>query len=112
MSAFTTVAHDIVAGAKILKSTLLKAIGETPVIIKKIEADAPEVEALTSLVFPEAAAIERTSLDVLTVVANAIHDAGDAEAAKGLNVSFDQALINDIKALIPAFESFLKGKKI
>ena len=110
MSVFTTVAHDMVSGAKALKSEILKVIGEAPVVIKKIEANAPEIESLTSLVFPGAAAIEQASLNVLTVVANAIHDAGDAASAKGLNVNFDQTLINDIKALIPAFENFQKNK--
>jgi len=110
MSAFTTVAHDIVAGAKAFKAGVLKVVGEAPVIINTITSNAPEVEALTSLVFPGAVAIEKAGLDVLTQVANAVSAAGDAATSNGLSVSFDQALINDVKALIPVFESFLKGK--
>jgi hypothetical protein len=110
MNVFTTVAHDIVNEAKAFKAWLLKAMEDAPMIIKKIEADTPEVEALTSLVCPGAAAVEHTALNVLTVVANAIHDVKDVATAKGLNVNFDQALINDVKALIPALEAFQQSK--
>lgn len=110
MNIFTTVAHDIVAGAKAFKAGLLKVVGEAPVVMNAITANAPEVEALTSLVFPGATAIETAGLNVLTQVANAVKDAGDAGTANGLSVSFDQALINDVKALIPVFENFLAKK--
>ena len=109
-SVFTTVAHDIVSGAKAFKAGLLNVVGEAPVVMNAITANAPEVEALTALVFPGAVQIETAGLNLLTQVANAIKDAGDAATANGLSVTFDQNLIGDVKALIPVFENFLAKK--
>lgn len=104
---FKGVASAIVAGAKKLKSEILKVAGEAPVIIAKIEADAPEVEALTALVFPGAAKIEQLSVGLLEAVAEAVEAAGTAAGANGLSVSFDQALISEIQALLPALKAFI-----
>lgn len=104
---FKGIASAIVAGAKKLKSEILKVAGEAPVIIAKIEADAPEVEALTSLVFPGAAKIEQLSVGLLEAVAEAVEAAGTAAGSNGLSVSFDEAVINDIKALLPQLKAFV-----
>lgn len=74
-------------------------------ILKKMDAAAAEVEAVTALVSPQWANIERTADAVLGVVIKAIEDAGAAVAAGGLNVSLDAALLNDIKSIIPAIKA-------
>jgi hypothetical protein len=60
------------------------------------------IEAVTSLVSPQAANIERLGFAVLGVVIKAIDDAGTAAGASGLNVSLDAQLIADIKSIAEA----------
>ena len=111
MSVFTGVAAKIVAGAKAFKADLLKVVGEAPVVIEKIKADAPEIEALSNLVWPQAGAIEAAGVTLLEQVAGAIADTGTAVGANGLTVTFDQTVIKDVEALIPALKSFVASNK-
>jgi hypothetical protein len=111
MSIFSGVASKIVAAAKAFKADLVKAANATPGILAKIEADAPEVEALTSLVFPAAATVEATGLKILEAVAGAVEATGSAAGASGLSVPLDQALIQEVKALLPQLKAFLTTGK-
>ncbi len=86
---FATVAGDIVKGARAVASVMLKA--------QKAE---PEIEAISSLFFPQAVELERGAFALLGMAAQAVTEAGDAAAAKGINIVLDQQLIADIKALI------------
>ena len=64
--------------------------------------EASTIEAVTSLVSPQAANIERVGFAVLGVVIKAIDDAGTAVTANGLNVTLDTQLIADIKSIASA----------
>jgi hypothetical protein len=94
---FATVAADIVKGARAVARVMSRA--------QKIE---PEVEALTGVLFPQAVDLERAAFVLLGMAAQAVSEIGDAVAANGLNITLDQQLVADIKALIPAIEQYAK----
>lgn len=87
--AFASAASDVVRVAKF-------------VVLKKAQADAPTIEAVTALVSPQAANIERVGFAVLGLVIKAIDDAGVGAGANGLNVTLDAQLIADIKSIASA----------
>ena len=70
-------------------------------VLKKAQADQSTIEAVTSLVSPQAANIERAGFAVPGVIINAIDAAGAAAGANGLNVTLDTQLVADIKAIGP-----------
>jgi len=71
-------------------------------VLKKAQADQCTIEAVTGLVSPQAANIERAGFAVLDVVINALDAAGAAAGANGLNVTLDAQLVADIKAIASA----------
>ena len=79
---------------------VIPVVGE--VALKKAQAVSSTIEAVTALVSPQAANIERAGFAVLGVVIKAIEDAGAAAGANGLNVTLDAQLVADIKAIAPA----------
>ena len=88
-------AMDVVKTAKFVETSVLP-------VLKTVKADESTIEAITSLVSPQAANIERAGFAVLGVVINALDAAGAAAGANGLNVSFDAQLVADIKAIAAA----------
>ena len=95
---FATVAGDIVKGARVVGSVMLKA--------GKAE---PEIEAMSALFFPQAVALERGAFALLGLAAQAVKEAGDVAESRGLNIVLDQQLITDIKGLIVAIEEYAKS---
>lgn len=95
---FSTVAGDIVKGARAVGNVMLKA--------QKAE---PEIEALSALLFPQAVELERGAFALLGMAAQAVNEAGDAAAANGINLALDAQLVADIKALIQAIEQYAKA---
>lgn len=95
--ALATVATDIAKGFKFV-------VKEAPVV-------EPVVEGITAVLDPPAVAVERAAFSVLgTVLAGvqqAATDTSGAVAAKGLSVSFDQATVADLKAVLATCESAL-----
>ena len=71
-------------------------------VLQAAKADAPTVEAITALVCPQLANVERVGEAVLGVVIQAIEDAGAAAGAGGMSVSLDAALVADTKPVPPA----------
>jgi hypothetical protein len=94
---FATVAGDIVKGARVVGSVMQQA--------QKAE---PEIEAISSLFFPQAVELERGAFALLGIAAQAVKETGDAAAANGINIVLDQQLITDIKLLIGAIEQYSK----
>lgn len=95
---FATVASDIVKGARTVATVMLQ--------VRKAE---PEVEGLPALIFSQALELERGAFALLGMAAQAVSEAGDAAGANGLNITLDQQLIADIKALIQAIEQYAKS---
>lgn len=88
----------------------LKKVGSalTTVVVpalQKIDASASTIEAVTGLVSPQLANIERTADAVLGLVIKAIEDGQSAVASGGVNVALDSSLVNDIKAIMPAIKT-------
>lgn len=96
--AFAVAAQKIVAEAKFVESKVLP-------VLEKAQAQAQTVEAITGLVSPQAANIERVGYAILGQVIKAIEDSASAAAAGGLNVTLDQAVVDDIKTIIPAVKA-------
>ena len=91
-------ASDVVKVAKFVEHSVLP-------VLKKAQAQETTIEAVTALVSPQAANIERVGFAVLGVVIKAIDDAGTAAGANGLNVSLDAQLVADIKSISSAVKS-------
>jgi hypothetical protein len=93
--ALAVAACDTVKAAKFVETSVLP-------VLKKAQADSLTIEAVTALVSPQAANIERARFAVLGVVIKAIEDAGAPAGANGLNVTLDAPLVADIKSIAPA----------
>jgi hypothetical protein len=102
---FKGIAADFVADAKKFKADLLTVAADAPKVIGKIEADAPEIEAVTNLVYPGAAAVEQAGLVVLETIATAVEAAGSAATANGLTVSLDQATLSAVQGVLPTLKA-------
>ncbi len=96
--AIASVAHDIVKVARAVVPVLQKVLGQ--------EAT---VEALTSLVDPNAVNIERAAFAVLGKISVAITDAGNAVAANGINVQLDAQEIADLKSIAAYLQQVTKS---
>ena len=100
--AYASAASEVVTLAKYVRGTVLQAL-------IKAEGSAQTVEAITALVSPAAANIERTGFALLGIAIKAIEDAGSAADAGGVNISLDAALIADLKSILPAVEAQAAG---
>jgi hypothetical protein len=78
--ALSSAANDVVKVGKFVEQSALP-------VLKKAQTGAPAIEAVTALVSPQAANIERVGFAVLGVVIKALDDAGTAARANGLNLS-------------------------
>ena len=94
--AYATAIGDIKKAAKYVESAVLP-------LLLKVEAAAPTVEAVTALVSPTVASIERVGDAVLGAVIAAIEAAG--AAAGGVSLTLDADLVADIKSIIPAVKA-------
>jgi hypothetical protein len=89
---------DTIEAAKFVEVSVLP-------VLKKAQADQSTIEAVTALISPQAANIERAGFAVLGVVINALDAAGAVAGANGLNVSLDAQLVADIKAIAAAVKA-------
>ena len=96
--ALAVAASDTVKVAKFLETSVIP-------VLKSAQANASTIEAVTALVSPQAANIERVGFAVLGVAIKAIDDAGTAGGAGGLNLSLDAQLVADIKSIVEAVKS-------
>ena len=108
MSLILTLGHAYAVAIGDLKKAATFVETKALPALQKLEVEAPTIEAITALVSPQLANIERVGDAVLGVVIQAIEDAGTAAASGGLNVTLDAALVADIKAILPAIQSALK----
>ena len=90
-----------------VKNTVLKVVGMSDKIAQEVQVIAPTVEAISNIVLPGSATFEQHLLDVWSHVAAAVHTAGDAAAANGVNLTIDAQLASEVKAIIPAVQQYL-----
>ncbi len=102
MNLITTVDHVYALAISDAKKVAKFIQGEVLPALKSVHAEAPSIDAVTALVSPQLANIERVGDAVLGSVIKAIEDAGAAATAGGLSVTLDAALVADIKAILPA----------
>ena len=96
--AISSVAHDIV---KIARAVVP--------VLQKVQGQEATVEALTSLVDPNAVNIERAAFALLGKICVAITDAGNAAAANGVNVQLDAQEIADMKGIAAYLQQMTKS---
>ena len=96
--AIASVAHDIV---KIARAVVP--------VLQKVQGQEATVEALTSLVDPNAVNIERAAFAVLGKICVAVTDAGNAVAANGVNVQLDAQEIADMKGIAGYLQQMTKS---
>jgi hypothetical protein len=108
MSLITTLGHAYSVAVTDLKKAAAFVENKALPVLEKVHADAPTVEAITALVCPQVANIERVGDAVLGEVIAALEAAGAAVAAGGLNVTLDAALVADVKAIAPAVKAAAK----
>lgn len=92
--------HDIIVGAK--------AVEKAGAAVAKNQQ---LVEDLTSLVSPQAAALERIAFGVFGEVAGVAATVDAAASANGISVTLDAEMVADIKALIAQFPDIIAQAK-
>jgi len=105
MSLITTVDHAYAAAAKDVVSAATFVQSKVIPALQKANAQAATIEAVTGLVSPAAANVERAAFAVLGAVIKAVEAAGSAVTAGGLNVQLDATLVSDVKAIVPAVKT-------
>jgi len=93
--AYAVASQDIVKSAKFVENSVLP-------LLQKAQTNASTIEAITALVSPQAANVERTAFSVLGTIIKAIEDANTAASSGGVNITLDAALVADVKSIIPA----------
>ena len=94
--AYAVAISDLKKAAKFVQSKVLPAL-------EQVHADAPAIEAVTGVISPQLANIERVGDALLGTVIKAIEDAG--QASGGVTVSLASELVADIQAIIPAVKA-------
>ena len=94
--AFASLFKDVVTVSK-----------KVEIVLSDVQAEAPIIEALTTLVSPGAAAVEQIAFGALGALVAAVHGVDAAAGANGINVSFDATVVAEIKALILQFPQIL-----
>jgi len=95
---YATAAADLVKFGKFVETKVLPAL-------QKVESDASTIEAVTATISPQAANVERAAFSVLGTVIKAVEDSIAAGNAGGINISLDQTVVADIKAILPAIKT-------
>jgi len=106
---FARAATWVVNEAKTVKNTIIKISGFAPAISSEITKIAPTVEALSNLVEPGLGNFESHLVDVWSVAASAVDEAGAAAAGNGISVSLDSALVDAIRGFLPAVKAKMSG---
>jgi hypothetical protein len=96
--------------AIVVKNAVIKIAGLTPEITAELQKIAPTAEAISNMILPGSGAFEAHLVDVWSAVASNIDAAGAAATANGVNVTLDQALVDQIKAFIPAVKAKMSSQ--
>lgn len=90
--AFASLLKDVVTVSK----KVVTALGA-------LQNEAKVIETLTSLVDPQAAAVEQIAFGALGELVAAVQATEAAAGANGVNVSFDASVVTEVKKLIADF---------
>jgi hypothetical protein len=68
-----------------------------------LQGEATVIESLTSLVSPQAAAVEQIAFGALGELVAAVQATETAASANGVNITFDASVVAEVKKLITEF---------
>ncbi len=90
--AFASLFKDVVTVSK----KVVTAIGG-------LQGEATVIESLTSLVSPQAAAVEQIAFGALGELVAAVQATETAASANGVNITFDASVVAEVKKLLTEF---------
>ena len=90
--AFASLFKDVVTVSK----KVVTAIGG-------LQGEATVIESLTSLVSPQAAAVEQIAFGALGQLVAAVQATETAASANGVNITFDASVVAEVKKLLTEF---------
>ena len=99
----TTLEHAYAVAISDLKKTARFVQSKVLPALEHVHAEAPTIEAVTGVISPQLANIERVGDALLGTVIKTIEDAG--QATGGITVSLAAELVADIKAIIPVVKA-------
>src|ERR1700721_701567 len=95
--AFASLFKDVVTVSK----KVVTAIGG-------LQGEATVIESLTSLVSPQAAAVEQIAFGARGELVAAVQATEAAAAANGVNITFDASVVAEVKKLLTEFPQVLE----
>ena len=102
---FASLSHDIKVGVTFLQNHQAQ-------IDSTLQVGANVVSALDPALAPVAQAIERAGEAALGEVLAAISKASDAEATRGIDITLNQAVVQEFKNLLLSFEKIKPGSTV
>jgi hypothetical protein len=108
MASLGTLVSDFKKGAEDVKNFILKVAGDAPAVVAEVASVEASLAPVIEAFVPGSTAAINTSNAILDQVAQAVEDAGTATTSNGLSVSFDQTVVNDVKAIIAAAQAAIK----
>lgn len=102
MSVLGTIVSDLKKAGEDVKNFIVKVAGDAPAVIQTIADDEAAIAPIIEAFVPGSAAAIKLGNTLLDAVAQAVEDAGAAATGNGLSVPLDQAIVNDVKAVIAA----------
>jgi hypothetical protein len=104
-SEISKIESDIVNVAKKIQ-TGIEAAGEDALKVTSfLQKNSVEITKLAALAGKQGANVETVGVNLISQVAAAIKAGGTAAGASGLSVTFDAAVIADVKSLVEAIEA-------
>jgi hypothetical protein len=104
---FKGIITKAVAAEQKIKVDIAKAASDVDGVVVKLEADAPEIEAVANAAVPGAATYAALGLSVLESVADVLNS-GNAAAEQNLkNAGLDESLIAQVKAQLANLKKLL-----
>ena len=102
MSKLGTVVSDFKKAAEDVKAFVIKVADGAPKAVQEAAATEAKIAPVLEAFLPQSTVAITLGNTVLNTLAQAVEDAGPAAESNGLSVSFDQTVINDVKAVIAA----------
>lgn len=87
-----------------VKDAIVSVADKLPAEAAKVLADVSTIAPVIEAFIPGGSTAITIGENLFNLVAKAVEDAGTAASSNGLSVSFDQAVINDVKAVIAAIK--------
>jgi hypothetical protein len=102
---FASLSHDIKVGVTFLQNHQAQ-------IDSTLQVGANVVSALDPALAPLAQVIERAGEAALGEILAGVSKASDAEAAKGIDITLNQAVVQEFKNLLLCFEKIKPGSTV